>query len=309
MSENEVIQKTGRIIAGAYYDYQSVRTSGINRIRDVIRENAEGLDKTKPEEKIEKEKRTFDKKYQDSNLADTLENLLDTKKLTKKEHAYLEKFLVITANAQKLENQYKNLMLKYVETEPIYTQFLQLIRGVGPVISARLIKNFGYCETYEHSSSLWKHCGLHVNDGIAPKRQKGKKIEYSPKLRSFVWNIGDSMIKQRTPFYRGLYDQFKETEAGRVYPVGELAEKFNGYKPEAIQLSKGHAHNRAKRKMEKIFLQHYWMAARTITGQTTTEPYPMQKLGHKHYYTWQQAVEANLKYCEGKVKSKEKKTK
>jgi hypothetical protein len=302
------LRKAGRIIAGSYYDYQSVRKSGMNRVRDIIREKAEGLDKSKPEEKIEKDKRTFDKKYKDENLEKTLEEMAKTKKLTQEEYEYLEKFLDISEKAQKLENDYKNLMLAYVESEPIYNVFLHPIKGVGPVISARLIKSFGYCERYEHISSVWKHCGLHVVNGKAPKRAKGEKIEYSPELRSFIWNIGDSFIKQNSPVYREFYDQAKKQYQEVIFKPGELLEKYGKpYKDKDVHFKPLHAHNRAKRKMEKLFLSHYWMAARETAGLSVSEPYVQEKLGHEHIITWQSVVNANL---EAKpVKRKVKKAK
>ncbi len=303
-----VLRKAGRIIAGSYYDYQSVRKSGMNRVRDIIREKAEGLDKSKPEEKIAKKKRTFDKKYKDENLPKTLEKMVEQKKFTQKEYEYLVKFLEISKNAQKFEDDYKVLMLKYVENEPVYNVFLCSIKGIGPVISARLIKSFGYCERYEHISSLWKHCGLHVVNGKAPKRAKGEKIEYSPELRSFVWNIGESFIKLNSPIYREFYDAAKKQYAEMVFREGELLEKYGEpYKKEDVHFKPLHAHNRAKRKMEKLFLSHYWMVARETAGLPVSEPYVQEKLGHNHIITWQSVVNANLE--EKPVKRKVKKAK
>ena len=42
----------------------------------------------------------------------------------------------------------------------------------------------------------------------------------------------------------------------------------------------GHIHNRAMRKVAKIFLAHLWQTWRRQEGLETTEPYAKQLLGH-----------------------------
>jgi len=292
MNEEKMLREIGRIVAGAYYDHQSVRTASMNRIRDVIRARVEGIDKSKPEAK--KEKKSFDKKYADENLPKFLDELLAKQKLTNEEHEYLIRFLELAQNALKLENQYKTFMLQYVETEPIYTKFLKHIKGIGPVIACQLIRNFGYCEKFRHVSSLWKLCGLHVVDGKAPKRQKKQKTDYSPRLRAFVWNIGQSFLRAKTPCYYRLYLSFKEQEAAKEFPEGELAKIYGKpYTEKDTKLRPLHVHNRAKRKMEKIFLQHYWVCARELAGLPTDNPWA-EKIGHKKFITWKDALKENL---------------
>lgn len=294
----EGLWELGRIIAGAYYDYQAVRTASMNRIRDLIRTKVENIDKSKPEEK--KEKKEFYKKYADEDLPSYLDKLLAEKKLTEEEHSYIEKFLKISINALKLEQEYKQLMLQYVETEPIYARFLKHIRGIGPVISAMMLKNFGYCERFDKVSALWKICGLHVVDGKAPKRKKNQKIDYSPKLRAFVWNIGACLLRSKNPFYYPLFKKFREIEESKEFAKGELYEKYGKpYTKEDTKLRPLHTYNRAKRKIEKIFLQHYWACARELKGLPVTKPYPIEKLKHVDYYSWKEALKVNLE-AEGK---------
>lgn len=53
----------------------------------------------------------------------------------------------------------------------------------------------------------------------------------------------------------------------------------------------GHAHNRALRKMIKMFLAHYWMACKDLTNQEKPKPYPHQKQNHKTIVDWKDVVE------------------
>jgi len=277
---SESIQELGRVVAGAYSDNQSIRVAGLNRVRDVIRKKREGIAFDEVEKK--KKEKDYAKTYQDTNLSKLLDTMLAKKMLTAGEHNYIAEILAISKESAKLETRYKKLMLAYVESELIYQEFLQHVRGVGAVMSAKMINYFGDCSKYEHVSSLWKHVGMHVVDGKAPRKKKGEKLDFNPKLRSFVWLIGDSFVKQRSPIYRDLYDREKTRQAELVKAGAENAPK-----------SKLHADFRARRKMVKIFLAHYYLCARELTGQETGEPYVQSKLGHKDIIGWKQVVNAN----------------
>jgi len=274
----ETIRAVGRIVAGGFYDHQDVRQAEMNRIRDVIRKKNEGIDLSQPEPK--KDKKKFSKEYADEKLVPLLARMLKEGKITPEEHKYISDTLRVLVEARKQEEKYKRLMLRYAQTEPIYTEYLSKIKGIGPVLGSQLIYYVGYGERYEHVSSLWKHWGLHVVNGKAPKRQKGTKVDWNPKLRTLAWKIADQFIKQRTPLYRDIYDKEKERQLRLMENKAENA-------PE----SRGHAENRARRKMVKIFLQHYWVTARKMAGLPVTEPYAIAKLKHPHYIEPSEAVE------------------
>ncbi len=299
--KEETLKFTGRIIAGAYYDFQQVRIETLNRVRDIIRKKNEGISFTEVEEKKEKTKKQ-EKQYSDSELLNTLEKLKQENKLTKKEYDYLNKTLETAEKSKALENSYKTLMKKYIETEPIYQEFLGHIRGLGPVLSANLIKELGYCEIPVYVSQVWSYCGFNVVNGLAVRRKKNQKLGFNMKLKTMSWKIGDSFIKQRTPYYRDIYDSEKERQLSITYKRGELFNKYKDqyakgkcpYKPEDTKLKLIHAHNRALRKMVKHFLSHYWACARELKGLEVTKPYQFEKLGHKSFVSWRDVVKLNL---------------
>jgi len=136
-----MLRELGRIVAGAYYDHQAIRIALMNRIRDLIRKKNEGIPFDQVEKK--KEKKTFSKEYQDKNLPALLEKMLKEKKLSEKEYDYIKRILEVTKKAMKNENDYKKLMLEYIEGEEIYKRFLSKIIGLGPVLSCNLIRLFG----------------------------------------------------------------------------------------------------------------------------------------------------------------------
>jgi len=319
--DSNVIREIGRLITGGYYDHQQIRISEWNRIRDIIRKVNEDIDFSKPEEK--KEDKKYSKEYKDANLPHLLEKLHDEGKLSKDEYNYIEKALSVLKEAEKYENRHKGLMETYINSEEIWYNWLVNVRGIGPVIAANLIKNFGYCETFRHASSLWKYCGLHVVDGKAPKRQKGKKLDYKLSNRAFSWNIGESFVKQRTYPYREIYDlekarrvkvllkcrcencgeplvkRVEKKVAGKIqvtHPVTHKTKKDGKkgvyYCKDGNTLKKSipespmsmkHADNMARRKMEKIFLQNYWKTAREMKGLPIDDPYIIEHGKHRSY--------------------------
>ena len=50
---DDIIIELGRIATEGYYDYQEIRITQNNRIRDIIRRKLEGIPMDKPEEKKE----------------------------------------------------------------------------------------------------------------------------------------------------------------------------------------------------------------------------------------------------------------
>ena len=267
MENQNFLREIGRIVAGGYYDYQQVRLAAMNRLRGVVRTKNEGIDLSAPEEK--KKEKNFDKKYADNNIFVLLGEMKMDGRIDDEEYEYVSKLQDLFITAAKMEKGWKDVMNEYIKTEDIWKMWLSGVKGISTVLCANMLREFGYCETYRHISSLWKHCGLHVVDGKAPRRKRGEKIDFSPRLRTLAWKIGDSFVKQRTPYYRDVYDKEKERQV-------RLMENGADNAPESLM----HAELRARRKMVKIFLAHYWFVTRSIKGLEVEQPY-VAKLGHR----------------------------
>jgi len=293
---NNIIFELGKLAVEGYYDYQQIRISQKNRVRDVIRRKIEGIPFDKPEDK--KEDKKYDEKFKDKNLSKFLSNLVLDGKITDIEKDYIEKLFGISSDTAKTELKYKGLMDRYLQHEKLWYMWLSKIKGISSVLGSNLIKNFRYCENYQYVSSLWRHCGYDP-DG-AKGRQKGELISYSPKYKTLIWKIGDSFIKQRTPVYRGIYDREKERQMHMLNNIldgltkdekkafnkmkkrQEKRDFISSFNPKA-PVSLMNADLRARRKMVKIFLQHYYLIGRKFKGLPILDPYPIGKLGHKHF--------------------------
>lgn len=286
--KENVILAVGKIAVDGYYDYQQIRISQKNRVRDIIRRKIEGIPLDMPEEKIEESDRTYNEKFKDKNLPKFLGELVLDGKITDAEKQYIEKLYGISAETEKTEGHYKVLMDQYLQEEELWYGWLSKIRGISSVLGSNLLKNLGYCENYEYVSSLWRHTGFDPDGakGLAGATvgEDGKKhIHYSPKLKTMVWKIADSFFKQRTQPYRGIYDATKQKELALMEQYGKGVSVPECIDGKTTCKNGKHVEFRAKRKMVKTFLQHYWRNGRLYKDLPITDLYPIAKLGHKHY--------------------------
>jgi len=276
MSDEKTIQELGRIVAGGYYDFQEVRKSLYNRVRDIVYRKSEGIGLNETlDEGQEKEKGN----YSDEEVIEKIDELVENEMLEGQVAEYVKQMRERMKEIQKVENGYKDMLSSYLATEKIWREWLTKLKGIGPVIGAGLIKHFGYCENYDTVSSLWKHCGMTPQG--AKGRTKGEKLEYDPRRKTFVWKIANFAITmQKLEPYNEVKKKEKERQLRRMELKEEgQKEEYNGSAPE----SRGHAEARAKRKAVKIFLSHYWVIARQLKGLDTKPPYVHDKLKHENY--------------------------
>jgi len=243
----EVTKAIARIGVGAYYDYQEVRKSMMNRVRDLVRKKEENIPFDEPEPEKE-EKDEYDK-WTDQETLDKLRNMLADDEFKASEEKYIEHLLSVIEDAEEMEKRYKWFMERY-EKEPIYRKFLRHVRGIGTIHTANLIYRIGYCENYKHVSNLWSHFGL---DPESPqKRREGEEFNYNPELRTLAYKISDNLVRANGAYKKQFYDPYKKKQLKKMELKEQgLEDRYEGTAPE----SKGHAHNRAKRYMVKKFLK------------------------------------------------------
>lgn len=283
--ENQSRREISRIVAGGYEDYQRVRLATMNRIRDIIRKLNEGISFDEVEEK--KDEKTFDRAYQDANLGATLSKMLAEGRISETLYDHIMDTMGLAEDAQKLEAKHARNMTKFITGEPIWEEFLVHVRGIGPVIATQLIKEYGYGERYDTISNMWGNSGLSVTqEGLAPTKAKGEKAGFDPDKRTLsAYKIGELFIKHNSPIYRDVYDKTKARELVR------MEDETDEHRPK----SRMHAHNRARRKMVKLFLSHYWEAGRTIMGLPTRTPYAEGYLGHTSIIHYDEVIKSNTK--------------
>ena len=150
------------------------------------------------------------------------------------------------------------------------------VRGVGLGSLAAIIGEAGDLSAYDTPAKLWKRMGLAVIDGGRQRRVAGAAAldhGYSPGRRSVMWNVGASIIKAGGEL-KQAYDARKVIEATRCE-------------------TKGHAHNRAQRYVEKRFLRMLWSEWRkpiptcqVWDPRGTEPPYPAECSSGSRADTW-----------------------
>lgn len=148
------------------------------------------------------------------------------------------------------------------------------IRGIGPGLAAQLLALIDDIESFDTISKLWRYAGLAVIDG---KAEAKSSTHFVRRLKGLMWNISKQFVMQQTPGYVDIYYAEKERQR-RLHPEPI---QING----KWRYNDAHIDRRARRKIEKIFLQHLWLVWRASEGLPVTDPYVHDILGHNHIVT------------------------
>lgn len=208
----------------------------------------------------------------------------------------------IEAELVKLERLIDKIVAERIEDHPAYPWFSK-VKGIGGENIAKIIglvrvKPDAEKKYAKNISSLWKFAGMHVVAGKAPRREAGKKLEYSSQLRSMCWRLGSSLVRAKGKFYEYYLKEKEKYQARyvnrgfKIVPSNELPKDKKGrkYEPEGA-ISEGHLDNMARRKMIKIFLAMLFIVWRRELGLSDSSPYSAEHLGHSHIYKPKDFVE------------------
>lgn len=191
----------------------------------------------------------------------------------------------ILEELNKLEKDIVKQVGKELKDYPIWTEFMQHVKGVGPAVAGCIVGNIDKLgiENFPYPSKLRKECGVFVHKGRAARFLKAEGVRYNSTLKTVLLGIlAASFMKSNSP-YRAIYDNEKEKLLNKVFPVGYLKAKGNGYKETDTMLKRSHADQRARRKMVSVFLNHLWVIWRQLEGLPTPMDYQFDKLGHTNY--------------------------
>jgi len=149
-----------------------------------------------------------------------------------------------------------------VEGHPLYTRYLQFVKGVGAATAAYLVTVLNPAR-FETVSKMWKFCGLHVENGKAPRRAAGQATGWNPVARTMMWKLGENFRKVGS-FYKMMYQSFFE-ESTKKHP----------------SWTKAHHLAHARRVTVKLFLAHWHTVGRALQGLPTRKPYICEKQPHQ----------------------------
>ena len=161
----------------------------------------------------------------------------------------------LLADKRKFETPVDKKLSEVAESIPECVAF-NAASGVADswVTSGTVVAFLGDISRFPMVSSLWHYCGQHVVEGLAPKRKRGEPGTWHPRVRTALWLLGTSIIKNRNNRWRPVYEQFLDKE------LQEHDVKHPGCKTK-----QGHCGARARRRVVKEILKEFYL---TVCGET-----------------------------------------
>lgn len=200
------------------------------------------------------------------------------------DHPEVVRFAAIVRVIGEQEHQAVLNLQRRIRKHPMYP-WIKAQRGVGEKQAARLLAVIGdpYWNTLHNRprtvSELWAYCGLHVlaaggdssqnpRDalpqlaGVAARRQKGQRANWSTVAKSRAYLISEAMLKAGN---RETYDKRKAATEGRTHqaPCVRCGPKGKPALP-GSDWSAGHRHADALRVQSKELLKGLWIEAKRL---------------------------------------------
>lgn len=171
---------------------------------------------------------------------------------------------------------------------PIWREFLEGVRGIGPKMGALLIAET-HIENCHTVSKLWAWWGVAVVDGKAAARKVGEKATFSPFRKAKLVKVcaESLLIKKSSPYYERYveYKHRKETQlvspcmcckgSGKAKRMNEQTKQKEEVPcwncggtggPAPWGTTPEHRHRAALRYMVKMFLIDFWRKWRELEG-------------------------------------------
>lgn len=187
---------------------------------------------------------------------------------------------------------------------PIYVQFLEPIRGVGPAMAGVIISEFDIHKA-RYPSSLWMYAGLDVGaDGRGRSRRKEHLVKrtytnakgelaerdsvtFNPFLKTkLVGVLAGSFLRLGSPYaevYRNYRHRLETDPARPKCTAAEFSKLFKKDPDDARRhWTPGRINDASKRYMIKMFLKDLYNAWRPLEGLEVAPTYQEAKLGHAH---------------------------
>ena len=232
----------------------------------------------------------------------------------------------ITTELIKLEKAIGDEAKEVLKNEPVYVEFLSKVKGLGPILSLKLLSiNW---DMTKYLSSWNAYCGM-IPYAYKCKCEEGHRILFSfnpfdPQKQHlakcyYVLDIERDKKKKTTKIirckasiisaekapcrkYKG-YAIFWNPKAKTImWLIGTSLAKTGGFYKEIYKkwknfyltnkkLKTGHAIQCAIRKTSKLFLAHFYQAYHEVEGLECPPPYQFDYLNHDDFIHWTKVIE------------------
>lgn len=215
-------------------------------------------------------------------------------------------FIEVSDEARAQEKAVEKKLLAVLRRMPIYTDWLEGVKGVGTVAAAHICGSFDIYEA-RTVSKMWQYCGLNPGMVRGKKRVerrggegfdivttdamiRGDKMTagfvapFNKTLRTALLGVmADGFIKCQNSYAMEYYYPMKARLEQSANTVSEISKA--GSKPVDVAWSeakKAHRHRAAMRYMVKMFLKDLYAVWRPMHGLDVRAPYAEEYLGKKH---------------------------
>lgn len=279
-----------RVLVRGVYDAQKLRIQMGNRI--VMNFKAKlGQQPSMPEEDMDPEageilksiRKSFELMTEGVLALPSLKNFKGDEVIS----SYTELVLISQyIDLDKAEKKHFRLLEKVLQEYPIYTTFLEKVKGIGPAMAGVIISEIDIHKA-RHASSIWKYAGLDVaQDGKGRSKRSEHLIDFAYKDKE-----GNDAVRKSITFNPFLKTKLMGVLASSFLRAGK-DNKYsqiyynvkNRYENHAVykDSTKLHRHNMALRKMIKQFLIDLYTVWRELEGLPVSKPYAEEKLGIVH---------------------------
>lgn len=276
------------------YDMQKIRIQNGNRISAAFRHKL-GLNSSDAEDSIDEAHNILNELRQEyKRITDGISRITTKFKSDSKLITSYGELMMIKAYDEALsaENTHEKFINYALDFEPIYTEFLEKVRGCGPLMAAVIISEIDITKC-NSISALHKYAGLDV---VVSENENGEAVEEGrSKKKNHLVPKTYTSSKGETINTMGItYNPFLKTKLVGVLADnfiklgGEYSDIYRGYKfrlqnhPKHKDKTKMHIHKMAKRYMIKFFLEDLWKKWRALEGLEVRNSYAEDKLGIKH---------------------------
>lgn len=182
------------------------------------------------------------------------------------------------------ETRMFGMLTKLLPQFPIWTEYLENVKGCGPAMSSIIISMMDP-EKAVYPSSFWKYAGLDVaQDGAGRSKRKEHLVKCN-----YIDREGKVAERDGITFNPLLRDKLLGVLAGSfLIHNKEYAQIYNDYKarldnhPKHADKVKNHKHRMALRYMIKRFLVDLHLNWRRLARLPVYEEYSVAKLGMVH---------------------------
>jgi hypothetical protein len=172
-----------------------------------------------------------------------------------------------------------NRQLARLSRRHFLSGWIEATPGIGLPGFGRLIAVTGALDRFATTSKLWAYLGMHVQDGMAPRRRRGQRSAWSVQGRVVCHQLARSIVRARRSRYREAYDRKKAEYLARdrrgpsACPFGQTHRDHAG---NVLQCDRRHAHAAAMRYAVKRLLRDLWVEWRHAAPLRTRPENPSE---------------------------------